>query len=93
MSSVVKDTFVWRLRRCHQRDVPSFHSCLHHLGVVEAKHAVRVVQQHIEMPQKIPSDTSSKVEIGCPERFEVLHHNGMVCNRVGAGFQQVQVRE
>ena len=85
--------FVWRLRWCHQRDVPSFHGCLHHLCVVEAKHVVRVVHQHVEMPQKIPSDNASKVEIGCLQRLEVLHHNGMVCNRVRAGFQQVQIRK
>jgi len=53
--------FVWRLRLCDQRDVPSFHGCLHHLRVVEAKHAVRVVHQHVEMPQKISSDNASNV--------------------------------
>ena len=84
--------FVWRLRWCRQGDVPSFHSCLHHLCVVEAKHAVRVVHQHVEMAQKIPPDNAAKVEIGCLHRLEVVHHNGMVGNRVRAGFQQVQIR-
>ena len=54
---------------------------------------MRVVHQHVEMPQKIPSENASKVEIGCLQRLQVLHHNGMVCNRVRAGFQQVQIRK
>jgi hypothetical protein len=45
------------------------------------------------MPQKIPAENASKVEIGCMKRLEVLHHNGMVCNRVRAGFQQLQIRK
>ena len=74
--------FVWRLRWCRQGDVPSFHSCLHPLCVVEAKHTVRIVHQHVEMPQKIPSDNAAKVEIGCLERLEVLHQNGIVDHRL-----------
>ena len=84
---------VWCLRWCHQRDVPSFHGCLHHLCVVDAKHAVRVVHQHVEMPQKIPYDNDSKVEICCLQRLEVLNFDEMVRNRVRAGFQQVQIRK
>src|ERR1700733_8801786 len=45
------------------------------------------------MLQKIPSDNASKVEIGRLERLKILHRNGMVYNRVRAGFQQVQIRK
>src|ERR1700691_2938799 len=61
--------FVCCLRWCHQGDVPSFHGCLHHLCVIEAKHAVRVVHQHVEMAQKVPDDNAPKVEIGSLERL------------------------
>ena len=43
---------------------------------------VRVVHQHVEMRQKIPPDNASKVEIGRLQRLEVVHHHGIVCNRV-----------
>ncbi len=85
--------FVWRLWQCLQRDVPSFHACLHHFCVVETKNPVRVVHQHVEMPQKIPSDNASNLEIGCTQRLQVLHHNGMVGNRMRARFQQPQIRK
>src|SRR6266851_2898703 len=37
------------MRRCQQRDMLSFHLWLHHLCIVEAKHAVSVIKEHVEM--------------------------------------------
>ena len=54
---------------------------------------MRVVHQHVEMPQKIPSDNAAKLEIGCTQRLKILHHNGMVGNRVRAGFHQLHIRK
>jgi hypothetical protein len=39
--------------RRNQGDMLPFHLRLHHLCVVEAKHTVYVVDEHIEMSQKI----------------------------------------
>src|SRR5216683_440289 len=85
--------FVLRMRRCHQRDMLSFHLWLHHLCTVEAKHAVRVIKEHVEMPQKIPAKNSANVGIGCLEMLKVLNDNQRVCYSVRASFEYVQVRE
>src|SRR6266851_571700 len=85
--------FVLRMRRCHQRDMLSFHLWLHRLCVVEAKHVVRVIKEHVEMPQKIPAKNSADVGIGCLEMLEVLNDNEGACYSVRASFEYVQARE
>src|SRR5216683_5554756 len=85
--------FVLRMRRCHQRDMLSFHLWLHHLCTVEAKHIVRVINEHVEMPQKVPAKNSANVGIGCLEMLKVLNDNQRVCYSVRASFEYVQVRE
>jgi hypothetical protein len=70
-----------------------FHLWLHHLCVVETKHGVRVIDEHVEMPQKIPAENSANVRIGCVELFEVLNYNVWVCHRLRARFEQVQLRK
>ena len=52
------------MRRRHQRDMFSFYLRLHDLCVVEAEHAARVIDEHVEMAQKVTAKNSR-----CAERL------------------------
>ena len=81
------------MRRCHQRDMFPFYLWLHDLCVVETKHAVRVIDEHVEMSQKVTAKNSANVRIGCLEMPEVLNDNQRVCYSVRTSFEYVQVRK
>src|SRR5271156_5994379 len=84
--------FIWRLRRFHQGDVTSFHRCLHHVRVVEAKHAVPVAA-----PYEVGSLLGNRLYpayvrgeaylaahrgIEAAAEFEkIIEHRGVVLNR------------
>jgi len=54
---------------------------------------MRVIDEHIEMPQKVPTKNSADVRIDCLEMLKVLNDNERVCYSVRASFEYVQVRE
>src|SRR5258708_31888911 len=70
-----------------------FHLWLHHLCVVEAKHAMSIIDEHVEMPQKVTAENSANARIGCLEMLKVLNDNQRVCYSVRASFEYVQVGE
>ena len=54
----------FRMRRCHQGDMFPFYLWLHDLRVVETKHAMGVIDEHVEMPEKVTAKNSANVGIG-----------------------------
>src|ERR1700704_4790429 len=83
--------FVLRMRRRHQRDMFSFYLWLHDLCIVEAEHAACVIDEHVEMAQKVTAENSADTRIGCLEMLHVLNDNQRVCLSMRAGFECVEV--
>ena len=79
--------------RCGELDVFSFDLFVHCLGFIETERAVGVVDEHIEMPEKIAAENSANVGVGCVELVEALKDDQSVLCGLGAGFEKVQVRE
>ncbi len=62
--------FVCHLRRRNQCNALSFHLLLHHISVVEAEHAVLIVNEHVEVLQKIPArNSTNQMKIGILGNF------------------------
>ena len=76
-----------------QRDMRPFHLRAHRARVVETEQAVRVVDQHVEVLEEILAEDALDVEIGGMEILEVIHEHLLLGNGVGAGFDQVELRE
>ena len=87
------DYFVVGMGWRHQRDMFSLHLLLHHLCVVEAEHVMPVVDEHVEMPQKVTTENSANLRIGCVEIPKILNDNQRVCCGVRTNFKRVEVRK
>ncbi len=60
------------------RDVLSFYICAHGGGVVEAEQAVRIVDQHVELLEKILSEDALNIEAWRLQILEVVHQDLLV---------------
>jgi hypothetical protein len=65
----------FRMRWRHQRDVFPFYLWLHDLCVVEAENGVRVIDEHVEMLEKVTAENSTDARIGGLEMLYVLNDN------------------
>ncbi len=52
-----------------------------------------IVDQHIEVLEEIVAENALNVQIGGIEMFKVINEHLLVGNSVGAGFDQVELRE
>ena len=79
--------------RSHQRDMRPFHLCAHRGRVVETEQAMRIVDQHVEVLEKILAENTLKVQIGGMEILQVINEYPLVGDGMGADFEQVELRE
>ena len=70
-----------------------FHVCAHCGRVVETKQVVSIVDQHVELAKKILAEDTAKVEIDGMGILEVKHDYLLVGDRMGASFEQVELRD
>jgi hypothetical protein len=70
-----------------------FHGCTHCGGVVETEKVVGIVDQYIELAQKIFAENAAKVEIDGMGIPDVKHEYLLAGDRMGADFEQVELRE
>src|SRR5260370_9820859 len=70
-----------------------FHVCAHCGRVVQTEQVVSIVDHHIELAQKIFAEDSAKMEIDGLGILDVKHEYLLVGDRMGAGFEQVELRE
>ena len=61
--------------------------------VVETEQVVSIVDQHVELAQKILAEDTAKVEIDGLGILDVKHERLLVGDRMGANFEQVELRE
>ena len=70
-----------------------FHVCAHSGRVVETEQVVSIVDQHVELAQKIFAEDTAKVEIDGMGILDVKHDYLLVGDRMGASFEQVELRD
>ena len=80
-------------RRPHQRNMFALHLCLHHLCIIQAKHAVRVIDEHVEVLQKVPPKNPADVRIGCLKAVKVLYDNQSVSYGMRTRLEKIQMRK
>ena len=61
--------------------------------VVETEQVVRIVDQHVELLEKILAENALNVEAGGLEILEVIHQHLLVGDGVRAGFEPVEMGE
>jgi hypothetical protein len=71
----------------------SFHARAHGSGVIEAKQAVRIVDQHVEVLEEIFAENALNVQVGGAQILDVIHEHSLVGDGVGTGLEKVELRE
>ena len=74
-----------------QRDTRPLHLCADRGRVIETEQAVCIIDQRVEVFEKIVAQNALKVEIGQIEVLEVINEHLLVGNSVGADFDQVDL--
>ena len=67
------------------------HAGAHRGGFIKTEQAVNIVDQHVEVFQKVLAEDAPDVEIDAMQILEFIHEHILVGDGVGAGFEQVHL--
>src|SRR3984885_8064251 len=84
---------VCRLNRIHERNMRALHAGSHRTRVIEAKQTVCIVDQHVEVLEKILAEDSLNVQVGGLEILEIIDNDPLVSDGARTRFEQVQLRD
>src|SRR5258708_18259010 len=82
--------FTGRILRGHQWDVLAAHALTHRACLVETKQLASIVDEQVEMCEKIFTENPADARIGCLNLPKVLDHDKWLFDHVGDCFQPIQ---
>lgn len=80
-----------RVRWPHQRNTLAVHPRLHLLRLIQAKNAVRVINQQIKVLEKVVAKDASHLAIEPSYLLQILHQGQSILDRMRTRLQEIKL--